>query len=833
MNEQVFISYSRKDTDWADRIKATLESNGILCWMDREGINAGEKYTSKIIDAIKQCDIFLLVLSENAEASEWVPKELGKAIQYHKYIIPVKISHFEIREFELQLENIQIFELENLSELQSQITLINTIKRVLQLKPTDSGSEGGREPKSESFENPGRTDFKREPRQPPQKARGLSLPLDLKKKAAAAGVVILLLAASVMCFRLVKAPSGDPEPLPVSSSSQETSGAAQPESGAKPEPAAAAPANEAAELVSLHMMDSRNAEIKEDAANSAGQVFDQAVWAMGSFSENYATYYLGKGYTRFMGTLSCPDELSNSESYDFMVYLDDDQKNPVAEFTMSRSTPPIALDIDVTGRDTITFWASNETRLTGFLISDGLLYGSDEQIPASDGTAALREQTPASSDSGTDGEEVSLTSLHMMDSCNAQVKEDAVNSAGQVFKEAVWAMGSFSENYATYYTSGSYSRFIGTVSCPDEVSNSESYDFLVCLDDDRKNPVAEFTMSRSTPPFLLDIDVTGSDTVTFLASNETRLTGFVISDGAFYPSSDSAPASLPVNRSLSAEDASLTSHHLMVSVNGSVQEDVMNSLGQTFDQAVVALGSFSENLTTFYLGQNYTRFVGTATCPEGVSTIAPFEFTVFLDDDRKNPAAEFLMSRSSSPILLDIDVTGHETISFLASEETRLTGFVLSDARFYGPGDQAPQSPEADRSIFAEDDRLISHHLMESVNARVQEDAMNSAGQTFDQALVAVGSFSENLASFYLGQNYSRFTGTVSCPEDVNTAEAFDFIVFLDGDRENPVAEFTMSRSTPPVPLDIDVTGHDSISFLASEETRLTGFLVSDGELIP
>ncbi len=828
MNEQVFISYSRKDTDWADRIKATLESNGIICWMDREGINAGEKYTRKIIGAIKQCDIFLLVLSENAEASEWVPKELGKAIQYHKYIIPVKISNFEIEEFELQLENIQIFELENLSEIQSQITLINTIKRVLQLKPADSDSEGGSNPESQSLENPSRTDFKQ-----PQNNGGLSLPLplDLKKKAAAAGVVILLLAAAVMCFRLVKAPSGDPEPLP--SRSRETSTAVRQESGATAEPAPKVPANDMTELVSLHMMDSCNAQVREDAANSAGQVFDQAVWAMGSFSENYATYYLGKGYTRFMGTLSCPDELNNSESYDFTVYLDDDRKNPVAEFTMSRSTPPIALDIDITGRDTITFCASNETRLTGFLISDGLLYGSDEQIPASDGTAALREQTPASSDSNTDEGEVSLTSLRMMDSCNAQVKEDAVNSTGQVFKEAVWAMGSFSENYATYYTGGSYSRFIGTVSCPDEVSNSESYDFLVYLDDDRKNPVAEFTMSRSTPPFLLDIDVTGSDTVTFLASNETRLTGFVISDGAFYQSSDSAPASPSVNRSLSAEDASLTSHHLMVSVNGSVQEDVMNSLGQTFDQAVVALGSFSENLTAFYLGQNYTRFVGTVTCPEEVNTIAPFEFTVFLDDDRKNPVAEFLMSRSSSPILLDIDVTGHETISFLASEETRLTGFVLSDARFYGPGDQAPQSPEADRSIFAEDDRLISHHLMESVNARVQEDAMNSAGQTFDQALVAVGSFSENLASFYLGQNYSRFTGTVSCPEDVKTNESFDFMVILDNDRKNPAAQFSLSRSTPPVPLDIDVTGHDSISFLASEETRLTGFLVSDGELIP
>lgn len=137
MDEKVFISYSRKDTDWADRIKAALESNGISCWMDRAGIKAGEKYTREIINAIKRCDVFLLVLSPNAEQSEWVPKELGKAIQYHKYIIPVKITDFEVEEFELQLENIQIFELDSLSEIQSQINLVNTVKDVLRLKPAD------------------------------------------------------------------------------------------------------------------------------------------------------------------------------------------------------------------------------------------------------------------------------------------------------------------------------------------------------------------------------------------------------------------------------------------------------------------------------------------------------------------------------------------------------------------------------------------------------------------------------------------------------------------------------------------------------------------------
>lgn len=95
---------------------------GVQRSKDRTGIKAGEKYTREIINAIKGCDVFLLVLS-----SEWVPKELGKAIQYHKYIIPVKITEFEVTEFELQLDS--------LSEIQSQINLVNIVKNVLQLKP--------------------------------------------------------------------------------------------------------------------------------------------------------------------------------------------------------------------------------------------------------------------------------------------------------------------------------------------------------------------------------------------------------------------------------------------------------------------------------------------------------------------------------------------------------------------------------------------------------------------------------------------------------------------------------------------------------------------------
>ncbi len=872
MNEQVFISYSRKDTDWALRIKNTLESNGVSCWMDKSGINAGERYTRSIIDAIRQCDIFLLVLSEHAEASQWVPKELGKAIQYRKYIIPVKISNFEVEEFELQLENIQIFELENLSEIQAQITLVNTIKAVLKLKPADEPEEQDEQIEAsddEGWEGRGNRDagtggpaqrgssdrnssggtaaessFRAAPRRrgrtsetaSPQpggaspsgpEVRLPALTAELKKKLAAAAAVILVLAVGGSSIRLFQKPSGDGETGAVSAgagvdgSDTDVNGGSGADTGktSSDDHTGDTPSGEAVQLCSLHIMNSVHSQIKEDVVNSAGQTFDQAVYALGSGSANYATFYLGSSYSRFTGTVSCPDELSNSSSYTFKVFLDDDDKKPAAEFSMSRSTPPTLLDIDVTGHDTITFWVSKDYLGTGFIISDGQLYETDGQVSES-----------LSVNNAIEAEDTLLVSQHMMSSAGAKILEDVVNSAGQVFDKAVWATGSYKESYATFYLGGNYSRFMGTVSCPDTLNNKDSYTFMVFLDDDKKQPAAEITLGRSTPPTLLDIDTAGHDTITFRAAKGDGDTGFVISDGRFYTDNDPAP-DLVLNTAISAEDTMLTSHHLMKSKNASIQEDVVNSAGQTFGKAVVASGAYSSNLASFYLGQNYTRFIGTLSCPDQIPHGESYRFAVYLDNDSKQPAAEFTVSRSTPPTLLDIDVTGHDTITFWAANEDKETGFVISDGQFYRPGDKIPSSPSVDTTVASDDSLLTSQHLMKSVNASIREDAVNSAGQVFHKAVVAIGPYANNTASFYLGQNYTRFIGTVSCPDDMPHAGSYKFMVFLDDDQKNPVAEFTMSRSTPPTLLDIDVTGHDTITFWAPKEDNNTGFLISDGQL--
>ena len=105
----IFISYSSKDYDKASELRATLEENGMECWMAPESIPAGSNYTNEIPNAIKKCTTFIILLSDSSQSSVWVPKELDLAIGENKSIVPIKIDDSEIPySIDFYLKNIQI-----------------------------------------------------------------------------------------------------------------------------------------------------------------------------------------------------------------------------------------------------------------------------------------------------------------------------------------------------------------------------------------------------------------------------------------------------------------------------------------------------------------------------------------------------------------------------------------------------------------------------------------------------------------------------------------------------------------------------------------------------
>lgn len=107
----VFISYKVEDSDDAVWVKETLESNGIQCWMAPDSIPGGSSYASEIENSIKDCSAFVLVLSEKAQGSKWVSKEVDRAINYGKRVMPFTLDNSPLTgDFAFYLSNVQRYD---------------------------------------------------------------------------------------------------------------------------------------------------------------------------------------------------------------------------------------------------------------------------------------------------------------------------------------------------------------------------------------------------------------------------------------------------------------------------------------------------------------------------------------------------------------------------------------------------------------------------------------------------------------------------------------------------------------------------------------------------
>lgn len=77
----LFISYSSKDEPLARRLHADLQANGVRCWFAPEDLKIGDRFHSRIDEAIHIHDKLLLLLSEGAIQSDWVEIEVRSALE--------------------------------------------------------------------------------------------------------------------------------------------------------------------------------------------------------------------------------------------------------------------------------------------------------------------------------------------------------------------------------------------------------------------------------------------------------------------------------------------------------------------------------------------------------------------------------------------------------------------------------------------------------------------------------------------------------------------------------------------------------------------------------
>jgi len=91
MPGHVFLSYSRTDRSYVDRLAGYLTGAGIPVWYDYE-ISAGDTFGPRIQQAIDGCAAFVAVLTPAAVASKWVTREIGYADALNKPVLPLLLE---------------------------------------------------------------------------------------------------------------------------------------------------------------------------------------------------------------------------------------------------------------------------------------------------------------------------------------------------------------------------------------------------------------------------------------------------------------------------------------------------------------------------------------------------------------------------------------------------------------------------------------------------------------------------------------------------------------------------------------------------------------------
>jgi len=89
----VFISHSHKDKELATQIKDELESRlSLQAFVAHEDIRPTQEWQETILEKLRECDVFLALLTKHFQKSNWTNQETGIAFSLHKIIIPIKIE---------------------------------------------------------------------------------------------------------------------------------------------------------------------------------------------------------------------------------------------------------------------------------------------------------------------------------------------------------------------------------------------------------------------------------------------------------------------------------------------------------------------------------------------------------------------------------------------------------------------------------------------------------------------------------------------------------------------------------------------------------------------
>jgi hypothetical protein len=92
VEEYVFVSYSRDDQSYVEKLIKHLKEAGVTAWIDKTGIDYGSEWHRVIEDKLGSSGAVVVVMTPAGWASEWVGMEIQQAKDERKPILPLLVS---------------------------------------------------------------------------------------------------------------------------------------------------------------------------------------------------------------------------------------------------------------------------------------------------------------------------------------------------------------------------------------------------------------------------------------------------------------------------------------------------------------------------------------------------------------------------------------------------------------------------------------------------------------------------------------------------------------------------------------------------------------------
>ena len=103
----VFVSYSRANSDFARKLNDALQTQGKITWFDQESIASGTDFQQEIYRGIKACDNFLFILSPRSVNSPYCADEVEYAASLNKRFVTVLHRQIDTSDLHPELAKVQ------------------------------------------------------------------------------------------------------------------------------------------------------------------------------------------------------------------------------------------------------------------------------------------------------------------------------------------------------------------------------------------------------------------------------------------------------------------------------------------------------------------------------------------------------------------------------------------------------------------------------------------------------------------------------------------------------------------------------------------------------